>query len=694
MALLSDAFPEHTYTEGEGFELITETKELPWPDDGKLPEKTALKIVLQDAGLAENWLSTMGWPSLWSKQDNLYQFRVPVRNWDGTNIPRSSLGMPLVYEHVESILPQLTTGMFADSPPFMCSPRPATQMDTARANVELLKWEFDQAQVREETRLGWKSMLIYGTAIWKYGWKSYTKKTQKWKRAEPYKFVPFNVQDPAMGGAKIPQANSDKITRVTTEEEINHPFFEHRNLRHVLVDPGCRTSNIQTSAKYVIDIQYMTCIDLDEMRDWEGYDIPSREQLLSLMFPAEQPVPQNGVESQMLNIANEFRAVPRALKTTADKLHQPLQVMEYWSRDRVITVLNRVTVIRNEPNPFGKIPFFSQCMTDVLDSFYGIGCASLIGNEQRMQQGVINLFLDDLSLTLNGMFTRTRGANVSTQQMRMRPGGIIDQDNEKGVGLLQRQPIPIAETQAVLSASDSRAARRTAASESSVQGSIPGDKSSITRTATGVNSLSSGTGTRLQSIIENFAGNVFIPLLEAFHEMNGLFLKPEQINKILSEDLGHAYEADPLDIVNGEYDFDIVAASKLQARAAMKQALPLMYQFFLTEPVMTALSQQGKKIDIGEMVKMTFDTSGWPNQQSVVTNMTPQEIQQMQANSPAAQQASQLDQAQKMEQIKVQGKSQLLDQATTDKAGHDVLRKLIEGNDDKAVGLHDPLGVL
>ena len=176
--------------------------------------------------------------------------------------------------------------------------------------------------------------------------------------------------------------------------------------------------------------------------------------------------------------------------------------------------------------------------------------------------------------------------------------------------------------------------------------------------------------------------------------MNGLFLKPEQINKILSEDLGHAYEADPLDIVNGEYDFDIVAASKLQARAAMKQALPLMYQFFLTEPVMTALSQQGKKIDIGEMVKMTFDTSGWPNQQSVVTNMTPQEIQQMQANSPAAQQASQLDQAQKMEQIKVQGKSQLLDQATTDKAGHDVLRKLIEGNDDKAVGLHDPLGVL
>ena len=693
MALLDEAFPEHTLPLGKGYELITEPRELTWPDEDKLPELTALKIVMQDFGIAQGWLNTMGWPTLWTKQDNLYQFRVPQRNWDGTNIPRSSLGMPLVYEHVESILPQLTTGVFADDPPFMCKPRPSTSMDTARANNKLLEWELRQANVREETRLGWKSMLIYGTAIWKYGWTSYTKKTRKYKRSKPYIFKPFDPANSALGGTKVPQKGSDKIEPVISEEEINIPSFEHKNLRHVLVDPGARQGNIQ-HAKYVIDVLYLTCVDLDEMRDWEGYTIPERGKLLSLMFPPEAPVPMNDVETPMLNIANEFRAVPRYMKTTADKLHQPLQVLEYWSKDRVITVLNQTTIIRNEQNPFGKIPFLSQNMTDVLDSFYGIGCASLIGNEQRMQQGVINLFLDDLALSLNGMFTRVRGSNVATQQLRMRPGGIIEMDADKSVGLLPRQPIPIAETQAVLSASDSRAARRTAASESSVQGALPGDKSSITRTATGVNSLSSGTGTRLQAIIEIFATNVFVPLLESFHEMNGLFLTPDQINKILSQELGAAYQGDVLDLINGDYDFDIAAASKLQARASMKQSLPLMYQFFLTEPVMNALADQGKKIDIAEMVKMTFDTSGWPNQQSVIVPMTPQEIQQKQANSPAAQQSAQLQHQAAQEQIKTNAKSQLLEQATTDKAGHDVLRKLIEGNDDKAVGLHDPLGVL
>jgi hypothetical protein len=118
-----------TFTQGEGFELITDTKEIAWPGEPQ-PNKTALKIVLQDMALAEAWVTSQGWITEWQRQERLYLFKVPVRFWDGTNVPRSHLGMPLVYEHVESILPQLMTGLFADNPPFMSVPRPATSMDT------------------------------------------------------------------------------------------------------------------------------------------------------------------------------------------------------------------------------------------------------------------------------------------------------------------------------------------------------------------------------------------------------------------------------------------------------------------------------------------------------------------------------------------------------------------------------------
>jgi hypothetical protein len=304
-----------------------------------------------------------------------------------------------------------------------------------------------------------------------------------------------------------------------------------------------------------------------------------------------------------------------------------------------------------------------------------------------MQQGVINTFLDDLSLNLNGMFLRKRGANVLTQQLRMRPGGIIDADDEKGVSVMQRNPIPIAETQAVLAASDARAARRTAASEQAVQGSMPSAKSSITRTATGVSTLTSGTGTRLQSIIEQFAYQVFVPLLDAIHEMNGAFLRPEQINKILTKELGIAYEGDTLDLINGQFDFDMLAGARMRAKESQRQTLPLLYQFLLTEPVMNGLQQVGKKINIAEMVNMTFDVTGWPNRSTLLQDLTPEDEQRIQANSPAAQQQAQLQHQAQMEQIKTNNKAQLLEQDTMGKAGQLVIRHELMEKDRQGFGL-------
>jgi uncharacterized ubiquitin-like protein YukD len=256
----------------------------------------------------------------------------------------------------------------------------------------------------------------------------------------------------------------------------------------------------------------------------------------------------------------------------------------------------------------------------------------------------------------------------------MRPGGIIDADDAEGVTVMKRNPIPIAETQAVLSASDARAARRTAANESAVQGSMPSEKSSITRTATGVSALQSGTGTRLQAIIEQFAYQVFVPLLDAMHEMNGAFLRPEQINRILTKELGTAYEGDTLDLINGQYDFDMLAGARMQVKSAQRQTLPLLYQFLLTDPVMSGLQQVGKKIDIGEMVKMTFDVSGWPNQSSLIVDLTQADQQRIQAASPQAQQQAQLQHQAQQEQVKTNNKSQLLEQETEAKAGQLVIR--------------------
>jgi hypothetical protein len=682
MSLLEELDSKRTFANGEGFQLITEQSELELDTQKPDPDLTALKIVLQDRAQAETWVQTQGWLLQWQMEERLYLFKVPVRTWDGTNVPRSHLGMPLVYEHIESVLPQLMTALFADDPPFMSKPKPNTPMDAARANDQLLGWEMQIIEAREEFRLGLKYMLLHGIGIWKYGWETYTEKRKVYMRQEPYKWV--QTQGFA-GRIKPNNANSKKA--VDIDVRINRPTFEHRNIKFVLVDPGLQGPDIR-KAKFVIDLKYMTPLELDELRDYEGYNIPSLEDLVSTKFGAMETARANPLEQPKLDLFQEFQPKPRHWNSTADKRNQPLEVAEYWTKDRVYTVLQSKTIIRNEPNPMGAIPFFSVAQADVLGSFFGIGFGMLIGNEQRMQQGVINVFLDDLSLNLNGMFMRVRGNNVQTQQMRMRPGGIIDSDTEKGVSLMQRQPIPIAETQAVLAASDSRAARRTAANESAVQGAMPSDKSSITRTATGVNSLASGSGTRLQAIVEQFAYQVFVPFLKAMHKMNGMYLDPSDIDHILTNELGIAYQGDTLDLINAQVDFDMIAGARMQAKASMKQAVPLLYQFLLTEPVLQSLQDEGKKVNVAELVKMTFDVSGWPNMNSVIVPMTQKDQQrlQQQQQAPAQQeQASQQHEA-AMEGIKTQNKGQLLDRQSIDKAGELFFKHVFEHDDQAFTG--------
>jgi proline racemase len=178
-------------------------------------------------------------------------------------------------------------------------------------------------------------------------------------------------------------------------------------------------------------------------------------------------------------------------------------------------------------------------------------------------------------------------------------------------------------------------------------------------------------------------------MLDAFHYMNGLYLEPEDIDRILTQELGIAYSGDSLDLINAQQDFEMLAGSRLQARTAMKQNLPLFYQFLLTEPVMTSLQQEGKKVNVSELVKMSFDVSGWPNQSSVIVDMTPADFQRQQQQAQQAQEAQQTQMAHEaqMEQVKTSNKAQLLDRASIDKAGEMFFKKVFEHDDQRATGI-------
>jgi len=188
--------------------------------------------------------------------------------------------------------------------------------------------------------------------------------------------------------------------------------------------------------------------------------------------------------------------------------------------------------------------------------------------------------------------------------------------------------------------------------------------------------------------VEQFAYQVFVPMLDAFHLMNGMYLESEDIDKILTKELGIAYAGDTLDLINGQFDFEMLAGSRLQAKTAMKQNLPLFYQFLLTDPVIQSLAAEGKKVNVSELVKMSFDISGWPNMASVIVDKTPQDVAQDQQKAQAAQQQqqAQMTHEAQMEQVKTSNKATLLDRSSVDKAGELFFKHVFEHDDEAATG--------
>lgn len=632
-------------------------------------DSAALKLVVQDAELAERFVESRRWLVDWDGAELLFQAPAEIRFWEGTRHPRAHVSVPLVLQHVESIMPQVMSGIFGDTPPFQFQPRSGTKAESARAAAQVVGFEIEDIRYREQFRLLAKNCLTYGIGIGKWGWEQFSRERRIYgrKQRELQVSTPF-------GAITQPTVESDRLHATTITEDVARPTFESLNPRFVLVDPSLRETDIR-QAKYVIHRMYLSADDLDRLRGFEGYDIPSRDELRALFFPPREQAEVANMEAQTITeIGLQSLPMPRGQDATNDPLGQPLEVLERWDGERVITVLQKKLVIRNEPNEFGRHPFVSCSFVDVPDSFFGLGLAQLIGGEQRLQQSLINARLDEVAINLNGMFIRQRGRTAPAQNIRMRPGGIIDVDDKDALTVLPRlQAVP--EAYVEVQASQQRAEQTSAANELIVQGSLPSSgRSSITRTATGVQALTGGSGARLQYFVESLAENVFVPTLNAFHEMNQAKMPLPVLRRILSEEMAEAYQGDHMDVLNARLSFSVLAGAKMQAKRAMAQALPIMFQFLLTEPVAQQLNQQGLQVNVAELVRMLFEVSGWTNRGDVLQKMAPEDHARMMLNNPGVQQM--LAQRQ---QGAIEGQNQAagIDQETAGRAARRVLETIL-----------------
>jgi hypothetical protein len=670
MALLPEPTDTHLPITPEEAKAALHTEGLVWGDD------PALRILIMDMESAEQSQLSKAWVAGWDQANILYQSPYSQRYWTGTMTEAASVPFYTVATSVNALVPQIINGLFYENPPFMIEERSGTTAQAARAISAILAYQLEDIDFKTELRLGTMNAVLYGTEIWAWGWEQYTKVRKLYKQKNP----PLNIPS-SIPGAPDTQIDDDEYEEVVEKELVDRPTFEHIvNLKEVLVDPTLEVPDIR-KAKFVIRRRYVTWKDLDKLRERPGFDIPSQEKLLELFLPPVEPVQEAVNEDATKNPLWDIRADSRYHESTVNPFDQPLELLERTDDSTYTVVLNRKVVICNTENEYGKINYLSVNWWDVPGAFWGMGLGRTIGSEQRLQQGLTNLMLDDASLNLNSPLVRVRGKSIPTQNIRIAPGKIIDVEDKDGLKPLDRRPA-VPEAQAYLVLSQARAEQVSGANEAASQGVAgPSGHSNLARSAAGANLIASGSGNRISDFVEKLCDQVLVPFLYEVYEMDRAMLPPSQFKYILNDELQHAYltsGGSVLDLLNARVKFSILAGAKMAVRRNMAQSLPLLMQTLFNAQITEQLSIAGMKIEIMEFLRMWLEAGEWKNEKDLIVPMTPQDQQRLQAMQPAAAVAAKGQQVAQQSQQQFAQKQQLVDQENEARAARDVMRMTFE----------------
>jgi hypothetical protein len=574
----------------------------PWDD------ATALGILIADvdSGLAFN--QAKNFTVRMETADDLIRGYVRVRPWPNTDKARSALSMPLSLETIERMMPKLWLSIWGSGKdPFEVTAKGKTSPEVARAWQSLLRWAVRESDFREGTRLTLKSILQYGYGCGFDGWESSEIESRKYVKTA---------------------SGTVKRDRKAAKKRIQKPTYDNANLRNTIFDPACYSHNPNTG-RWVARRMVINGYVLDEMRQDKTYrNVPTREELAFILANKNEPA-HDSMQAMKPNQTREYQSIDDKLPTSKDPLAAPIELIEYRTRERIVTAIQRAIVVRNEENESGELGVHGCSYIDVLNSLYGFGAPQLLSGEQRLQQGIINTWSDSLSLQLNPSFQMTKGVGSTGQNISIAPGRVITTEAE-----LKPLIVPDLGETAInaIEASQMRANRRVGAEGG------PNMPTQAMRTGSGVQAFQADFTERAQYFMEQFLDLVFIPVLKSFLVHCSENLQPDQIQQILDDEDGKQFQGEILDIYNADVDIEIIAGVKLATKQAASQIVPIVLQTLQNQAVQSSLQVQGIKFDYKTFVKEWFDLMGWDTNEFFVP-MTPADFQRVKEQNQAMQNA-------------------------------------------------------
>ena len=561
------------------------TPEQVWTDD------FAVKVAVQDFQNAESY-RTQNQDWKWRNADEMFLAWVQQKYWEGSRVPRASIGVYLAFAQIQAVLAKLMSAFFDDPEWFDSVPLGPTTAAQAREWRAMLADQLDNTRVREMARRTFQSGLIYGNGVAKLSWVSQESMKQEWR-------VRWN---------RVMNGYERVLDKSSVKSIENKPEFDNVAIQDFYIDPNCASPMVQDGRFYAIR-KLASVDDLDILRGVEPFKIPSKGDLIELAL--QKPSTQGDTTKSTIDLFRLGQWAPQN-DTTVDPGGKRLELVEYCTKDRMVIVANRQMVIVNMPNSFGFMPAYDFTYADVPNRFYGLGICEILEGEQRLQQSILNARLDELALSIHRpMIKRKSSINTPVSMMRNRPGQVWEVENPKEDIVFLDVPNITADSHIETQASDVRSQKTTGVSDMAVLGVPSAGGNSANRTATGVGAQAAASASRIEFLVGNAEDTFFNPMLNDLVKLNQLF---PPIGTPQAEA-----------IALSQVRIRMRASAKMRSKMALMHTLPMILQVFGNSGFNEQLAMQGATVDWKEMSYLITDMTGARLRADLIRPLTDEE---------------------------------------------------------------------
>lgn len=629
--------------------------------------------------IARNFLENNSWLLDWQETDILYQSPERDRNQRNQANRPPRINSFIIWKNTNTMRRQLKRAIFAQQDFFTLRAKRKQKGDTERYIdqwMALLRALNKRSKFVYNCKLLIDSQVLQGTGVGKMGWETKTiiKYRRKRKVNQPVAKLPTGVK-------KVNTKESDEFNLVPEEVTESWPIFDYRQLGTTFFDPRWCTPNCPNeSAKYAIDVDWVNFLDLQQMRELDCYkNIPSEDVLKSYFFnrpTGDAPTAGQTYDAFSAQGSTATHAEGMHRQMSINPLDRPLMILEMTTEERVGTIVgydNRWLTIRNEKHKTScGLPHLAANWSNIESSGYGIGIGRVDTPDQRINGGVISEALKMLAYPMNAPVLIRRGDNAPTQNVLTSFGRFWqvdtppDGDIRKAAMFLQVPQIP-ADAWKFVQYTAQNSEGLSGADSTFAQGNLGGPGSSAARTATGASRIAAMSDANITDPVDAVAEGVIIPWIKYLMEQVKTKMPLQEIRDILSDQFDDAVidEIDFEQFLDVDFEVDVLAGQKLQAKQGIMQMIPFFLQIVQQPQLLEYLHQRGETVEFKAIIDLLLQLSELTGQPDFFRPLTPAEKQNIQTMNPGAQRvqatmaAEQAKGKNKLDQIGAQGQVDL-----------------------------------